>query len=393
MQRSKLFTAIFFSIALIVSGFASAQAQGKKKGNKQGNNSPTPIGIQVAEPVDREAAKVRLLAANVRSAGGNVFAVVQWDFSAPQGSRVEAVDVEVIGEFGNNTGVSEKQSFGAVKEGSLFLSKIAEHPASDFTNINAKIAVKFRDLSNNQLFVKGTVKNFPVTVKQVPPAQIDPVRVTVKPTQVNGLSTFVFWEVSGQSLNRKVESFDVTITADLDRQEGVRSQSQGRTLQNPADRSTQFNFAQIGVVNAFAILKTRVVVVAFVRDLNSNSVDRITAIRDDVFPPAPLPVVNLAVSDFKASLNNLVSASWTINGEAGSVIRGFEIKMVSIFPDNQQKTQIFQASAFDRSLTKSLLPSNGAPNGFKQVAVTVTAKMQDQATGRKFDVSVSRKLF
>ena len=331
MQRSKFFTAILFSIAIIISSFGSAQAQGKKKTNKQGGNSPTPIGIQVAEPVDRDKAKVAVTAANVRTAGANVFAEVRWEFFAPQGSRVETVDVEVIGEFGNNTGVSEKKSFGAVTSGSLFLAEASKHPASKFTNLNAKVVVNFRDLSNNQLFAKAAVKNFPVTIKEVPTPKLDPVRVIVKPTQVNGLNTFVFWEVAGLGSNHRVESFDVTMTADLDKGQSIETKSQGRTLQNPNDRSTQFSFAQIGVVNALAILKTRVVVVAFVRDLNSGFVNRITEVREDNFPRPALPVVNLAISDFKASLNNLLSVNWTINGDGGSRIKGFEISFTTIF--------------------------------------------------------------
>lgn len=390
MQRSKLFTAILFSIAILLSGFTGVQAQGKKKGQSKG--SPTPIGIQVAEPVDRDAAKVKVTAAKVRTAGANVFAEVSWEFFAPQGSRVETVDVEVIGEFGNNTGVSEKKSFGAVTSASLFLAEASKHPASEFTNLNAKVVVKFRDLSNNQLFAKAAVKNFPVSVKQVPPATADPVRLTVKQTQLNGLNTFVFWDVTGLSAGRQVESFEVTITADLDKGQLVESKSQGRTLQNPNDRSTTFSFVQIGVVNAFAILKTRVVVVAFVRDLNTNFVDRITEIREDVFPRPPLPVVNLAVSDFKASLNNLLSVNWTINGDGGSRIKGFEVSLTTIFPDNTQTTQVFQASPQSRNLTRSILPSNGAPNGFKQALVTITAKME-ATDGRKFDVVAKRKLF
>ena len=392
MQRSRLFTAILFSIAIIISGFASAQAQGKKKGKTQPGKSPAPIGIQVAEPVDRDAAKVRLLAANVRQAGANVFALVQWDFSAPQGSRVESVDVEVIGDFGNNTGVSEKQSFGAVKEGALFLSKIAEHPASDFRNINAKVAVKFRDLSNNQLFVKSALKNFPVTVKQIPAPKLDPIRVTAKPTQINGLNTFVFWDVSGLTANSKIESFDVTITADLDKGQLIETKSQGRTLQNPADRSTQFSFAQIGVVNALAILKTRVVVVASVRDPNTNSVDRITGIREDVFPSAALPAVNLAVSDLKTSLSNLVSVSWTINAESQVRIIEFQIKLATTFSNDTAVISEFKAGPQSRNFTRSFLPNDGPPNGFRQVFATITAKMET-TDGRKFDIVAKRKLF
>lgn len=390
MQRSKLFTAILFSIAILLSSFTDVQAQGKKKGKSKG--SPTPIGIQVAEPVDRDQAKVVVTSANVRTAGANVFAEVNWEFFAPQGSRVETVDVEVIGEFGNNTGVSEKKSFGAVTNGVLFLSPIKEHPASEFRSINAKVVVNFRDLNNNQLFAKGAVKNFPVSVKQVPPATPDPVRLTVKQTQLNGLNTFVFWDVAGLSAVRKVESFEVTITADLDKGQSIETKSQGRTLQNPNDRSTAFSFVQLGVVNASAILKTRVVVVAFVRDLSTNSVDRITEIREDNFPRPALPVVNLAVSDFKASLNNLLSANWTINGDGGSRIKGFEISFTTIFPDNTQTTQVFQASPQSRNLTRSILPSNGAPNGFKQALATITAKMET-TDGRKFDVVAKRKLF
>lgn len=391
MQRSKLFTAILFSIAIIISSFASVQAQGKKKGQSKG--SPTPIGIQVAEPVDRDAAKVKVTAAKVRTAGANVFAEVSWEFFAPQGSRVETVDVEVIGEFGNNTGVSEKKSFGAVTSASLFLAEASKHPASEFTNLNAKVVVKFRDLSNNQLFAKAAVKNFPVSVKQVPPVTLAPVQVTVKPTQLNGLNAFVFWDVANDTIgNRRVESFTATITADLDRGQSITSQSQGRELRDPSDRSTQFSFVQIGAVNAFGILKTRVVIVAFVRDLNTNLVDRITAIREDVFPRAALPVVNLAVSDFKASLNNLLSVNWTINGDGESRIKGFEVSLTTIFPDNTQTTQVFQASPQSRNLTRSILPSNGAPNGFKQALATITAKME-ATDGRKFDVVSKRKLF
>lgn len=390
MQRSKLFTAILFSIAILISNFADAQAQGKKK--NQGNGSPAPIGIQVAEPVDRDKAKVAVTSAKVRTAGANVFAEVSWEFFAPQGSRVETVDVEVIGEFGNNTGVSEKKSFGAVTNGALFLAEVSKHPASDFTNINAKVAVKFRDLSNNQLFAKSAVKNFPITVKQVPQPKPAPVRVTIRPTQINGLNTFVFWDVAGIGTNNQVESFTVTITADLDKGQSVETKSQGRELRNPADRSTQFSFVQIGVVNASAILKTRVVVVAFVRNRNTNLIDRITEIREDVFPPAPLPVVNLAVSDFKASLNNLLSVNWTINGDGESRIKGFEVSLTTIFPDNTQTTQVFQASPQARSFTRSILPPNGAPNGFKQALATITAKME-ATDGRKFDVVAKRKLF
>ena len=394
MQRSKLFTAILFSIAIIISSFASVQAQGKKKGPAQGGSSPTPIGIQVAEPVDRDKAKVAVSSASVRTAGGNVFAEVSWEFFAPQGSRVESVAVEVIGDLGNNQGVSEKSSFGAVTKGTLFLSKIAAHPASDFVGINAKVVVNFRDLSNNQLFAKGAVKNFPVKVKQVPPVQIAPVQLTVKPTQVDGLNAFVFWNVANDTIgNRRVESFTATITADLDRGQSITSQSQGRELRDPSDRSTQFSFVQIGAVSAFGILKTRVVIVAFVRDLNSNQIDRITAIRDDVFPRAPLPVVNLAVSDLKAGLNNVVSVNWTINGEAGSRIKGFEIKLATTFSNNTAIISDFTASPQSRSFTRSFLPKDGPPNGFRQVKVTITAKMEEAATGRPFDVVATRTLF
>jgi len=390
MHRSKLFAAILFSIAILLSGFADTQAQGKKK--NPGKGSPAPIGIQVAELVDRDKAKVAVTSANVRNAGANVFAELKWDFFAPQGSRVETVDVEVIGEFGNGTGVSEKRSFGAVTSGALFLAEASKHPASKFTNINAKVTVNFRDLNNNQLFAKAAVKNFPVSVKQVPPVSAEPVRLTVKQTQLNGLSAFVFWDVTDVSAGRKVESFEVTITADLDRGQSIETKTQGRTLQNPNDRSTTFSFAQIGVVNALAILKTRVVVVAFVRDLNTNFVDRVTEVREDVFPRPTLPVVNLAVSDFKASLNNLLSVNWTINGDGGSRIKGFEVSLTTIFPDNTQTTQVFQASPQSRNLTRSILPSNGAPDGFKQALATITAKMET-TDGRKFDVVAKRKLF
>ena len=267
MQKSKLFTAILFSIAIIVLGFSAAQAQGKKKSNKSGSKSPAPIGIQVAEPV----------------------------------------------------------------------------------------------------------------------------RLTVKQTQLNGLSTFVFWDVAGLSASRRVESFDVTITADLDRGQSIEKKSQGRSLQNPADRSTAFSFAQIGVINALAILKTRVVVVAFVRDLNTNFVDRITEIREDVFPSAAPPVVNLAVSDLKTSLNNLVSVNWTINAESQVRIVEFQIKLATTFSNNTAIISDFKATPQARSFTRSFLPKDGPPNGFRQVLATITAKME-APDGRRFDVVASRKL-
>lgn len=389
MQKSKLFIAIIFSITIIISGFASAQAQSGKKGN--GGNSPTPIGIQVAQPVDRSLAKVNVVSGSVRTAGANVFADVRWEFFAPQGSRVETVDVEVIGDLGNNSGVSEKKSFGAVNSGALFLSEISKHAASDFRGLNAKVVVNFRDLNNNQLFAKGAVKNFVVTVKPSAPPKTEPVRVVIKPTQVDGLKTFMFWDVSGLGIINRIEKFEVSITADLDRGQGVRQETFGRDLQNPNDRSTAFNFAQNNP-QAFGILKTRVVVVAFVRDLNTNFVDRVLEIREDVFPRAPLPVVNLAVSELKTSLNNLVSVSWAINAESQVRIVEFQIKLATTFSNNTAIISDFKASSQSRNFSRSFLPQDGPPNGFRQVLATVTAKLEDPATGRRFDVVASRKL-
>ncbi|MFN7999694.1 MAG: hypothetical protein U0X75_01615 [Acidobacteriota bacterium] len=62
-QRTMLLTMMLLGLALVLTSGISGLAQSKKKGKPSGGNNPTPIGIQVAEPVNRDEAKVKLVAA------------------------------------------------------------------------------------------------------------------------------------------------------------------------------------------------------------------------------------------------------------------------------------------------------------------------------------------
>ncbi len=395
MQKSKLFTAILFSIAIIVSGFSGAQAQGKKKSNKSNGQSPTPIGIQVAEPVDRDAAKVQVQSAVVRQAGLNVVTDVRWEAFAPQGSRPESFDVEVIGELGNNTGVSEKLSFnGTATSGQLFLAEASKHPVSEFRSISVKLIAKFRDLNNNQIFSKATVKSFAVNAKPSLPVKpdVNPGNVSVLPVVTTGLLTRVRWAVT-LNPGAVIDHFTVKVIADLDDGQSVNRKELIKEISNPNDREVTFTFAQLGVNSApgLRIAKTRTVVNALVRILADNSFERLSAFREDLFPLPALPVVNLAVSDLKTSLNNVVSVNWAINAEAQVRIVEFQIKLATTFSNNTAIISDFKASPQSRNFTKSFLPKDGPPNGFRQVFVTITAKME-APDGRRFDVVATRKL-
>ncbi|MEK7830306.1 MAG: hypothetical protein AAB401_04425 [Acidobacteriota bacterium] len=393
MQRSKLFTAIIFSIAIIISSFASVQAQAKKKlppkGGGQSGQTPKPIGIQVADPVNRDNAKVQVQSAGIRQSGLNIVADVRWEAVAAQGSRLESFDVEVIGDFGNNTGVSEKRNFrGTATGGQLFLAEAAAHPASEFRSITAKVIANFRDLNKNEIFAKASVKSFPVAVLEFAPPTL-----SVPPVQVNGTKVFPRWNLTVNQITSQefvVLNFVVTVTADLEQGQAINQQTQGRELR-AEDRSTAFDFGQ-SISLAPRVAKLRTVVVASVRRRSTNGIEKITAERTDNFPLPSLPVVNLAVSDLKTSLNNLVSVNWTINGEAGSRILGFQLKLATTFSNDTAIISEFTANAQSRSFTRSFLPKDGPPNGFRQVFVTITAKMEETATGRKFDVVTSRKL-
>lgn len=393
MQRSKLFAAILFSIAILSFSFSDAQAQGKKKG--QGKDSPAPIGIQVAEPVDREAAKIQVQSATVRQVGLNVVADVRWEVFAPQGSKPESFDVEVIGDFGNNTGVSEKLSFnGTATSGQLFLAEASKHPASEFRSISVKLIAKFRDLNNNQIFTKATVKSFAVNAKPSLPVKPDatPGNVSVSPVVTNGLITRVRWAVT---LNPGVviDHFTVKVIADLDDGQSINRKELIKEVTNPNDREVTFTFAQIGVNSApgLRIARTRTVVNALVRILADNSFERLSAFREDLFPLPALPVVNLAVSDLKTSLNNVVSVNWAINAESQVRIVEFQLKLATTFSNNTAIISDFKATPQARNFTKSFLPKDGPPNGFRQVFVTITAKME-APDGRRFDVVANRKL-
>lgn len=392
-QRTMLLTMMLLGLALVLTSGISGLAQSKKKGKPSGGNNPTPIGIQVAEPVNRDEAKVKLVAGNVRQAGGKVFADVQWEFFAPQGSRVETVDVKVIGDFGNGAGVSETRSFGAVNSGSLFLSEVAQHPASDFRSLNITVVVNFRDLSNNELFAKGTVKNFSVSVKPSAPAPAPkPVTIKVLPAQPDGARVRVNWDVTLPPGNF-IDHFEVTAIADLERGVSTRQEALGSEIRNANARLEQFDFSRFGSPGApvARIAKIKTVVIAFVG--NQNGVNgRVIAEREDVFPPPPLPVVNLSVTDLKTGLNNIVSVNWAINGDSPARILGFEVKLATTFSNNTAIIPVFQAASQARSFTKTILPPNGPPNGFRQILATITAKLEDPATGRKFDVVASRKL-
>lgn len=395
MQKSKLFTAIIFSIAILLSGFASAQAQSKKKVKTPGSSSPTPIGIQVADPVNRDAAKVQVLSAKVRQIGGKVFADVKWELVAPQGSRVETVDVEVIGDFGTNTGVSEKRSFsGTATSGELFLSEVSNHPASDFRSINAKVIAIFRDLSNNQLFTKASVKNFSVTVKPIAPVEPEVIaaKVAVLPVTVSGLITGVRWAVTLKP-GTVIDHFTVRVIADLDNGQSVIQKELTKEVRDPNAREVTFSFAQVGVSggSGLRIARTRIVLNALVRTLADNTFDRLSAFREDAFPLPPLPVVNLSVIDLKTGLNNLVSVSWAINAESQVRIIGFEVKLATTFSNNTAIISEFNANAQARSFTRAFLPKDGPPNGFRQVFATITARME-APDGRRFDVVATRKL-
>ncbi len=394
MQRTRLFIAIIFSISLVLLGFATAQAQGKKKGKPQTGNAPTPIGIQVAEPVDRDAAKIQVLSAQVRQVGQNVVADVRWEVFAPQGSKPESFDVEVIGDFGNNTGVSEKLSFnGTATSGQLFLAEASKHPASEFRSISVKLIAKFRDLNNNQIFSKATVKSFAVSAKPSPvKPDVTPGNVSVSPVVTTGLLTRVRWAVA---LNPGVviDHFTVKVIADLDDGQSINRKELIKEVTNPNDREVTFTFAQIGVNSApgLRIARTRTVVNALVRILATNSFEKLSAFREDLFAPPALPVVNLAVSDLKASLNNIVSLNWAINAESQVRIVEFQIKLATTFSNNTAIISDFKASPQSRNFTRSFLPKDGPPNGFRQVLATITAKME-APDGRRFDVVATRKL-
>ncbi len=393
MQRSKLFTAILFSIVVLISGFTSVQAQGKKKG--KGGNSPTPIGIQVAEPVDRDAAKIQVQSAVVRQVGQNVVADVRWEAFAPQGSKPESFDVEVIGDFGNNTGVSEKLSFnGTATSGQLFLAEASKHPASEFRSISVKLIAKFRDLNNNQIFSKATVKSFAVSAKPSPPVKPDvtPGNVSVSPVVTTGLLTRVRWAVALNS-GAVIDHFTVKVIADLDDGQSINRKELIKEVTNPNDREVTFTFAQIGVNSApsLRIARTRTVVNALVRILATNSFEKLSAFREDLFPLPALPVVNLAVSDLKASLNNVVSVNWAINADSQVRIVEFQIKLATTFSNNTAVISDFKATPQARSFTRSFLPKDGPPNGFRQVLATITARME-APDGRRFDVVATRKL-
>lgn len=399
MQRSRFFTAIIFSIAIVFTGFASAQAQSKKKvspkGGGQKGQSPAPIGIQVAEPVDRDAAKVQVQSAGVRQVGLNVVADVRWAAVAPQGSRLESFDVEVIGDFGNNTGVSEKLSFsGTAASGQLFLAEAAAHPASEFRNINAKVIANFRDLNNNQLFTKASVKNFAVSVKPSAPVkpEVNLGNITVLSVVTAGLTTRVRWAVTLKP-GTVVDRFTVSVVADLDDGQSVSRKELVKEVGDPNAREVSFIFAQVGAGGSpgLRIAKTKTVVNASVRTLANNSFDRLSAFREDIFPPPPLPVVNLAVSDLKTSLNNVVSVNWTINAESQVRIIEFQVKLATTFSNDTAIISEFKANLQARSFTRSFLPKDGPPNGFRQVFATITAKME-APDGRRFDVVASRKL-